>query len=240
MYNPRGVSGLAGGEASIRLRILKLNMHSYYIGRNAQRYNTQWRIFTARTLAEVMAMIDLPAMSAIAQQRPVRALDAGCGTGVLLRHLCERVPGIEAYGVDESADMLVQAAIALKDMPGIHLERAGIGPDETAGLSYAPHSFDLITCTNVLHAIEQPGATLRGLAALLAPGGQLVVEDYARREFPFPWPIMEWLIRRVEKNYVRAYTLVEAQALCMQAGLSPRRGRAFPVDWLWYGWVVST
>jgi ubiquinone/menaquinone biosynthesis C-methylase UbiE len=215
------------------------NMHSYYAGRNAQRYNAQWRAFTEKTLAEVVAMVDLPALRSRAQHNPARVLDAGCGTGVLLKQLCERVPGIEAYGVDESADMLAQAALALKDIPGVHLERAKVGPGETARLPYAPRSFDLITCTNVLHAIEQPVATLRGLKALLAPGGQLVLEDYARRAFPFPWPLMEWLIRRVEKNYVRAYTLTEAQSLCERAGLSPLRGRAFPVDWLWHGWIVS-
>jgi ubiquinone/menaquinone biosynthesis C-methylase UbiE len=215
-------------------------MCSYYAGRHAQRYDAQWRTFTEKTLAEVIAMIDLPALHATAQQRTASVLDSGCGTGILLRQLCERVPGIEAYGVDESADMLAQAAITLKDVPGVHLERAQIGPGETAGLLYAPRSFDLITCTNVLHAIEQPVATLRGLTALLAPGGQLVLEDYARRAFPFPWSFMEWLIRSIEKNYVQAYTLAEAQSLCTQAGLALHQGKAFSIDWLWHGWVVST
>ena len=58
-------------------------------------------------------------------------------------------------------------------------------------LAYAPETFDVITCMNVLHDLSDPVAVLAGLRRLLAPEGQLVVEDFARREFPFPWAVFE-------------------------------------------------
>ncbi|MDQ6695705.1 MAG: hypothetical protein M3014_15060, partial [Chloroflexota bacterium] len=79
---------------------------------------------------------------------------------------------------------------------------------------------------------------LSNLRLLLADDGQLVVEDFARRVPPFPWPLFVWLIGRLEGSPVQAYTLAEAQGMCNQAGLHVTGGRAFTVDWLWRAWIV--
>ena len=158
--------------------------------------------------------------------------------GGLLKQLLALVPGVEAYGVEASADMLVQARVALQGQQHAHLERAQIGTGGTANLPYAQETFDLITCTNALHDIPESAGTLAGLRRLLAPGGQLVVEDLAQRELLFLWAAFEWLLRRIEGGTVRTYSLAEAQALCQQAGLYVASGRVFTVDWLWHGWAI--
>jgi ubiquinone/menaquinone biosynthesis C-methylase UbiE len=185
-------------------------------------------------------MIDFDALDDTPRQsgRPPHVLDVASGTGVLLRQLLERVPGAEAYGVDASADMLAQAWEALKDLPNVHLERAEVDGGEMANLPYAPNTFDLITCTNALHDIADPVAFLAGLGRLLVPGGQLVLEDFARRRPAWLWAMFEWLTRRIEGGHARTYTLSEAQALCEQAGLHVVCGRVFLVDWLWHGWAL--
>ena len=185
-------------------------------------------------------MIDMTALRSIQKRlgRCPRVLDVACGTGILLQRLLGQLPDVEAYGVDVSEDMLAQAQIALKDMPNVHLERVKIGAGVTANLPYTPETFDLITCTNALHDMPEPVATLSGLWRLLAPGGQLVVEDFAPREPRFFWTAFEWLLQRIEKSRVHAYTLPEAQALCQQAGLHVLRWKMFKIDWLWHGWVV--
>jgi len=210
------------------------------MGRRARHYNARWRTFTEKTLAETLAMIDVIALRSVSEQlgRSPRLLDVACGTGILLRQLLDQVPGVEAYGVDASEDMLAQARATLKDRPHVHVERVQIGTGETAGLPYAQESFDLITCTNALHDIPDPEAMLAGLGRLLASGGQLVVEDFAPREPRFFWSAFEWLLRRIERNNVNAYTLSEAQALCKQAGLQVVSCKMFTVDWLWHCWVV--
>ena len=185
-------------------------------------------------------MIDFATLRGVPERlgRPPRVLDVACGTGILLKELLERVPGIAVYGVDASADMLVQARMALKGQQHVHLERVQIGTGETANLPYSQETFDLITFTNALHDMPDPVGTLAGLRRLLAQEGQLVVEDFARREPPFPWVVIEWLMRRIEGTYVHAYTLAEAQSLCQQAGLHVAYGRSFTVDGLWHGWVL--
>ena len=215
-------------------------MNGYYTGKRAQNYNTHWRTYTERTLAEVLAMIDFAALRSVPERlgRSPRVLDVACGTGILLKHVLEQVPNAEAYGVDASADMLAQASAALKGQSHVHLEQVKIGSGEKASLPYAPGTFDLITCTNTLHYIPDPVATLEGWRWLLAPEGLLVLEDFARREFPFPWAAFEWLVRRMDAQHIRAYTPTEAQSLCMQAALHVACRRSFTVDWLWHGWVL--
>ena len=144
-------------------------MSSYYTGWHARHYNTRWRTYTRRTLAEVLAIIDFAALRSVAERlgRPPRVLDVACGTGILLKELLERVPGVEAYGVDASEDMLTQARAALKDKPRVHLERVKIGTGETASLPYAEETFDLITFTNALHDMPKPVEILAGLMRLL-------------------------------------------------------------------------
>jgi SAM-dependent methyltransferase len=216
------------------------NMNTYYTGRRARHYNIRWHTFNQRTLGEAMAMIDVATLRNVPEQlgRLPRLLDVACGTGMLLRWLLDQIPTAEAYGVDASEDMLAQARVTLKDQPRAHLERVQVGTGETAGLPFAQKTFDLITCTNALHDMPEPVATLSGLRRLLAAGGQLLVEDFARREPVFWWAAFEWLLQRFEGNRVHAYTLSEAQSLCAQAGLHIARGKVFKVDWFWRAWVL--
>jgi ubiquinone/menaquinone biosynthesis C-methylase UbiE len=215
-------------------------MKSYYKGWHARFYNTLWRTYTARTLHAVIAMIDLAPLQQMAEQhgRLPRILDAACGTGILLKLLSERIPSLEEYGVDASADMLKQAQQTLQDNPHVSLQQATLGPGETANLPYSPRMFDLIVCTNALHYFVEPEKTLAGLGRLLAKEGQLVMEDFARRTPPFPWAPFEWLMRRVDPGYVRAYTLSEARCLCTHAQLHIMQEQAVRVDWLWRAWML--
>jgi ubiquinone/menaquinone biosynthesis C-methylase UbiE len=212
----------------------------YYMGRRARNYNARWYTFNERTLGEALAMIDFAALRSVPERlgRSPRVLDVACGTGILLKELLERVPGVKAYGVDASEDMLALAYAALKGHPHVHLECVLVGAGETVDLPYAKESFDLITCTNALHDILDAVATLAGLKQRLSPGGQLVVEDFARREHPFPWTAFEWLLQQIEGGRVHAYTLAEAQSVCKRAGLYVASGKVFTVDWLWHGWAL--
>ena len=216
-------------------------MSKYYKGKQAHHYNTRWQRFNTRTLTETLAMIDVTALRSIQvrQGRLPRVLDVACGTGLLLKQLLSQVPDIEVYGLDASADMLAQAQAALQDQPHVHLERMQIGSGMTSNLPYAQENFDLITCTNALHDMPEAVALLAGLGKLLAPGGQLVVEDFAPREPRFFWASFEWFLQRIEGNKVHAYTLNEALLLCEKAGLHVVSEKGFTIDWLWHGWVLS-
>ncbi|MDQ6746568.1 MAG: methyltransferase domain-containing protein [Candidatus Dormibacteraeota bacterium] len=217
-------------------------MSTYYRGGRARHYDRRWRRFTARTLAQVDGLIDWATLRRIPEQqdRPARLLDVACGTGLLMRQFLVQLPDAEVYGVDGSAAMLAEARQTLRGQRPVDLVQAQLGPEGTASLPYAPGYFDLITCTNALHDIPAPVVLLTGLRRLLAADGQLVIEDFARRPPPFPWPVFAWLLGRVEGSRVQGYTLTEAHGLCQQAGLKVAGGGAFTVDWLWRAWVVRT
>src|SRR5436309_2888426 len=103
-------------------------------------------------------MIDMATLNSIPDllgRRPC-VLDVACGTGLLLKKLLGRIPDLDVYGADASIDMLTQACTILKDIPNVHLERSVVDTSETLGLPFAPHSFDLIICTNALHYLPDP------------------------------------------------------------------------------------
>ncbi len=217
-------------------------MKTYYSGNTAKSYNRVWKGFSEKTLAATRSAIDFTQLRAIvvAQDRPLRILDVACGTGLLLHSLASHLPDAELYGVDASQDMLEQARLLLENHAHVQFVQASLIAENSAGLPYQSAFFDLITCSNAFHYLKEPDTVLRGLAHLLAPQGQLIIEDYSRREFPFPWRIFEWLIKRIDPQHVRAYTMAEAQNVCQSAGLQVVAAHPFPIDRLWRGWVIRT
>jgi ubiquinone/menaquinone biosynthesis C-methylase UbiE len=216
-------------------------MSTYYRGRGAQSYDQRHQHFTERTLSETLAALDVEAIAHHTEplQRAPRLLDVACGTGVLLSLLHERFPSAELYGVDGSQDMLALAQKRLGREVSLRLEQIVIGPSAQASLPFPGGSFDLITCTNALHAMPDPVPTLTNLLRLLAPGGHLLLEDFVWRPPSSSWWLFKWLASRIGAGPLRPYTLTEARTLCEQAGLRVRATRAFIIDWLLRGWVIS-
>ena len=110
-----------------------------------------------------------------------RALDLGCGTGVLCRALHER--GVEAEGVDLSPEMI---AIAREHAPQLTFTAANM-------VTYRPGGrFDLITCTgDALNHIFDPDEVLRvfeNAAGALNDGGYLVFDLLNEAEVPLGEP----------------------------------------------------
>lgn len=97
-----------------------------------------------------------------------RALDVACGTGALTRVLAERVsPGGEVTGLDVAEGML---AVARSHGGGIdYVEGAA------AVLPFEDGRFTVVTCQQGLQFTEDPAATLREFARVLAPGGRIGV-----------------------------------------------------------------
>lgn len=215
-------------------------MSTYYTKEHASHYNRAWHTFLQKTLAATLTAIDLAPLQqrASAGGPPQRILDAACGTGVLLEHFCHLFPAAQMYGVDASQAMLNQAAHLLHEYPNVHLVQASLGDGETAGLPYAPAFFDLITCTNSLHYLKDPAATLRGLRRLLVPAGQMVIEDYMLRGFPFPWKAFEWVIKYYDQEHIRLYTLSQAQTLAERVGVQVVHAQTFQIDLFCQGWVL--
>jgi ArsR family transcriptional regulator len=110
-------------------------------------------------------------------RRPLgRLVDIGTGTGRMIELFGPRAT--EAIGIDRSSEMLRLARVKL--------ESAGIPSSLRQGDMYAlplpDHSADSIIIHQVLHYAHSPAAAIAEAARVLAPGGTLLVVDFAAHE----------------------------------------------------------
>lgn len=101
-------------------------------------------------------------------ERRGRALDVGCGRGVLLAKLAVRFDAVQ--GTDIDAPMREAARQRCADLPNVVVDGAQLA--ELDG------PYDLITLVAVLHHLDAAEA-LGEVARLLAPGGRLLVVGVA-------------------------------------------------------------
>jgi ubiquinone/menaquinone biosynthesis C-methylase UbiE len=108
-------------------------------------------------------------------QEGMRLLDAGCGSGVLARHLARQHSGCTVVGCDISEIRVRQAQDVAGDLPNLQFEVRDL-----AQLDYPEGHFDVIICRYVLQHLtrETRSAALAGFHRCLKPGGRLVVIDF--------------------------------------------------------------
>jgi 2-polyprenyl-6-hydroxyphenyl methylase/3-demethylubiquinone-9 3-methyltransferase len=96
-----------------------------------------------------------------------RALDMGCGAGLLTEPLSRL--GADVTGIDAARENIA-AAQGHAVISRLEIDYRVGGTDAIAGAH-----FDLITCMEVVEHVADPGAFVAGLAAALAPGGLLIM-----------------------------------------------------------------
>jgi len=105
-----------------------------------------------------------------------RMVDIGTGTGRMIELIGDRAAS--ALGIDRSPEMLRIARAKLSE--------AGLGAELRQGDMYAlpiaDGAADLVILHQVLHFAQQPAAAIEESARLLAPGGRLLIVDFASHE----------------------------------------------------------
>ena len=112
-------------------------------------------------------------------------VDVGCGGGILSESMAGR--GARVLGID--------LARAVLDVAELHALQSGIAVDyrEVAAETLAaerPGEFDLATCMEMLEHVADPAASLAALAALVRPGGDIVVSTLNRHPRAFAVAIL--------------------------------------------------
>jgi demethylmenaquinone methyltransferase/2-methoxy-6-polyprenyl-1,4-benzoquinol methylase/ArsR family transcriptional regulator len=122
--------------------------------------------------------------------RPIQNfLDAGTGTGRMLELIAPHAA--RAVGIDVSPDMLGIARDRLL-RAGLQNAQVRLGdtyrlpfPSGNAGPDNNKTGFDVVLFHQVLHYLDDPGAAVAEAARVMAPGGRLLIADFASHKEEF-------------------------------------------------------
>jgi 2-polyprenyl-3-methyl-5-hydroxy-6-metoxy-1,4-benzoquinol methylase len=157
--------------------------------------------------------------------RNVRVLDVGCGFGESLGYHVAR--GCDVYGVE--ADQNIRRVV---DKYGFKVH-VGLFDDNV----YEQSFFDFVTMDQVIEHVEDPIATLRGVARILKPGGVAILSTpnahgWGARLFGNRW--INWH----SPYHLHCFTRNSMQLAAEQAGLVLEKVQTITnSDWLLYQWI---
>ena len=144
-----------------------------------------------------------------------RILDVATGTGMVAAALVRRY-GAAVVGLDQSPQMLAAAARADRARRPSSRARSRSSRARPSGCRSRDGEFDHLTFTYLLRYVDDPAATLRELARVVAPGGRIASLEFGvpARE---PW-------RALWRAYARSGCRCSAAPISARVG----GGRALP------------
>ncbi|HEY7967810.1 MAG TPA: ubiquinone/menaquinone biosynthesis methyltransferase [Solirubrobacteraceae bacterium] len=135
------------------------------------------------------------AVVAAVDARPAdRILDVATGTGLVARDLVRRY-GATVVGLDQSPQMLAAAHARLERSPQL-AARITLVQGDAEQLPFADGEFDHLSFTYLLRYVEDPNATMRELARVVAPGGRIAMLEFGEPAAE-PWHTLWSLYTRL-------------------------------------------
>ena len=195
------------------IRVQRQQLASKYFAANA----AQWQ--KLRSLHVQEAEVEAAFLAVLGNAKFDLVLDLGTGTGRILELLASR--SVQAWGIDESRDML---AVARANLQKAGLKNAQVRQADIYALPFADASADLISIHQVLHYLDDPQRALLEARRVLKSGGRIIVVDFAPHE-------LEEL--RTEHAHRRLGISAEQMAgFLARAGLQLKEHRVLPPPWL--------
>lgn len=148
-----------------------------------------------------------------------RALDVGCGGGILTEALAAK--GAVATGID-----LAEAALAIARQ---HAQKSALSIEYRACAAEAlateqPGAYDVVCCMEMLEHVPDPASVIKACCALVRPGGDVVFSTLNRNPKSFALAIVgaEYLfglIPRGTHEFAKFIRPSELTQWCREAGL---------------------
>lgn len=136
---------------------------------------SEWDELRSLHIAE--SEVEATVARAVADRPVGRLIDIGTGTGRMIELFGREADSV--LGVDRSPEMLRLARVKLAQAG---LEAAELRQGDMYSLPLPNGSVDTVIIHQVLHYAQQPAAAVAEAARLLAPGGRLVIVDFAPHE----------------------------------------------------------
>lgn len=126
-----------------------------------------------------------------------RVLDVGCGGGILAEAMARA--GARVLGIDLTRAVLDVAELHALEAK-IDVSYRAVAAEELA--LEQPAAFDVVTCMEMLEHVPDPAATIAALAALVSPGGDIVVSTLNRTPRAFAVAIVgaEYIARLLPRG----------------------------------------
>ncbi|OJV32096.1 metalloregulator ArsR/SmtB family transcription factor [Sphingomonas sp. 67-36] len=132
----------------------------------------QWDAIRSLHVAE--EQVEAAMLAALGDAPVGRLIDIGTGTGRMIELFAPRAH--TALGIDRSSEMLrlARAKLGEQGLANVELRQADL-----YALPMGDGEADVAIIHHVLHFAQQPGAAIVEAARVLAPGGRLLIADFA-------------------------------------------------------------
>lgn len=148
-------------------------------------------------------------------------LDVGCGGGILAESMARR-GAASVLGID-MAEKSLQAAAAHAQNNGVdNLAYRCVSVEDLA--AEMPHTFDVVSCMEMLEHVPDPASVVRACAKLAKPEGMVFFSTINRNAKSYLHAILgaEYVLNLVPKgthDWQKFITPAELARMCRQAGL---------------------
>jgi ubiquinone/menaquinone biosynthesis C-methylase UbiE len=159
-------------------------------------------------------------------QRDLRGLDVGCGTGRLLAFLHDAWPGMKFTGLDLSPPYLAEARRLIGKTARVKLIEGA-----AEKLPFEDQSLDLVVSSFLMHELPETirQQALAEMARVLKPDGLVVIVDSIQRGDVPSWDgLLDLFPHYFHEPYYAEYANGSFETWCDAVGLKPVSGeRAF-------------
>ena len=149
-----------------------------------------------------------------------RIVDIGCGGGILSESMAAK--GADVLGIDMGETPLSVAKLH-KLESGVELEYRQCTAESLA--EEMPHSFDVVTCMEMLEHVPDPASVIKACATLVKPGGKVFFSTINRNMKAYLFAIVgaEYVLQMLPKgthDYAKFIRPSEMEAWARDAELT--------------------
>lgn len=159
-------------------------------------------------------------IQSFASLQGMKALDVGCGGGILADSMARK--GALVTGIDLSSKALRVAQLHALEAQTPNVDYQEVSAEALA--AHQPATYDIVTCMEMLEHVPDPASIVQACATLVKPGGWVFFSTLNRNSMAFLQAIVgaEYLLGLLPRGtheYAKMIRPSELALFCRRAGL---------------------